>query len=134
MSASSAARPLTPRTSERTRATTLLITKRVDPRCISELLRRRREHRRHRFHQPLPARRVFPQPPPPRRRQTVELRPPVVLRFAPRALDQTVMLQPVQRRIQRTLLYLQRAMRDLLDPQQHAVTVHVAERDSLQNE
>jgi hypothetical protein len=65
----------------------------------------------------VPARRIVAEPPPARRRQTIELRPAVVVRLAPLTRDQTLVLEPVERRIQRTLLNLQRAARDLLDPQ-----------------
>jgi len=41
-------------------------------------------------------------------------------------------LQPVQRGVERALLNLQRAARDLLDAQQYAVPVQLSERDGLE--
>ena len=52
----------------------------------------------------------------------------------PRGGQQPLLLEAVERRIQRTLLDDQRAARDLLDAQQHAVPVEGSERDGLENQ
>jgi hypothetical protein len=44
------------------------------------------------------------------------------------------MLEAVERRVERTLLDLERAARDLPDAQQHGVAVQLAERDRLEDE
>src|SRR5437773_11623112 len=56
-----------------------------------------------------------------RRRQPVIFRLALVFRLAPFAGDPALMLQPIQRRIQRALLNLQAIFRNLLDAKQNAV-------------
>src|SRR5882762_6639289 len=59
---------------------------------------------------------------------------PVIVRIAPLCVDPASLLQPVQCRIQRALLYLQHVLGDLLDAQRNAPAVHGLERQGFQNE
>ena len=66
--------------------------------------------------------------------EAVVLRFAIVLGGAPVAVDQSLMLEAIQRGIERALLNEQCAAGDLLDAKEHAVAVQLAERDRLQNE
>src|SRR4029077_17578397 len=93
----------------------------------SGLLRPRTERRGHGVDQPLPAFGLRFQLAAARRGELVELRTPVVVRDAPLARQPPLVLQAKERRVERALLDQQRAVGDLLDPQQHAVSVQGAE-------
>src|SRR5688500_10306631 len=92
---------------------------------------RRGEGERHRARETIPACRFRAEPPTASRRQSIVLRLAVVLRDAPLAVDEPLVLEAVQRRVQRTLLDLECAARDLADAKQHAVAVQLAERTGL---
>src|SRR6266849_3951986 len=70
----------------------------------------------------------------PRRREPVIFGLAFVFRLAPFAGDPSLVLQPVQRRVQGTLLNLQPIFRNLLDAQQNAVAVQRAEGNSLEDQ
>src|SRR6185312_11483530 len=110
-SASKSPRDVSARTSERRRAN------------ISHLLRCRAQGGGNRRRESAPARSFLTQAPPPRGGQRVVLRPPVVVALAPFGRDESLMFQPVERRIQRALRNLERVTRDLPNAQQHAVPV-----------
>jgi hypothetical protein len=67
-------------------------------------------------------------------RRRVELRLAVVVALAPLRDDELLVLQPVERRIERPLGHLQRVARDLTDAQQHAVPVQRFERHRLEDQ
>ena len=71
---------------------------------------------------------------PSERGELVILCAPVVVGHAPFAVDQSLPLEAVQRRIERALLDVQRAAGDLLDAQQHAISMQLAERDRFQDQ
>src|SRR5687767_9903874 len=81
-----------------------------------------------------PALRLVAQRAPARARESIVARAPVVRRFAPLALDQPAVLQPLQRRVERALIHLELAPRDLLDPLADAPAVQGRERQRLQDE
>jgi hypothetical protein len=58
----------------------------------------------------------------------------LVLGFAPLTRDQALVLQPVERRLQRALLDLQLFAGDLLYAKQNPVAMQRAERDSLEDQ
>jgi hypothetical protein len=58
----------------------------------------------------------------------------LVVRFAPFAGDQALMLQAVERGIERALLDLEAVAGDLLDAQEDAVPVKLRERQSFEDE
>src|SRR5262249_3401327 len=64
----------------------------------------------------------------------VELGLPVVSGNPPLGIEQPLVFQSVQRRIERALLNGQRVTCDLFDAKQHAVAMLGAERHSLQNQ
>src|SRR5688500_3240593 len=99
-----------------------------------DLLRGGAKRRRHRFGQPFPARRFIAQAGAAERRQLVVLGAPVVVRHAPFTLDQPLLFETVKGGIERALLDVQRVPGDLLDAQQHAIAVQLAERHGFQNE
>src|SRR4029077_19235734 len=78
--------------------------------------------------------RFFLQPFTPLRRQLVKFGPPVVFRFPPLRLEQSLTHQPEQGRIQRSLLDEQPLSGNLLDPGKNRVTMKRSERDGLENE
>src|SRR5690606_2002099 len=84
--------------------------------------------------QAVPARHLIAQTLPPRRGQSVVLRPSVVLAHSPLALDESPVLEAVERRVERALLDLESATRDLLDTEQHAIPVQLAEGEGLQDQ
>jgi hypothetical protein len=55
--------------------------------------------------------------------------PPLVLRFTPLRGDESLMLEAIQRGIERALLNLQTVLRDLLNAEQDAVAVQRSQRD-----
>src|SRR5262249_57318245 len=95
----------------------------VFARLASQFLRLCRQNPRNHFRHPVPLLLFALQPLLPIRRQPVILRFPLVLRFAPFGGNPALILQPVERRVQRTLLDLEPPARNLLDPQQHSVSV-----------
>src|SRR4029079_14282529 len=56
--------------------------------------------------------------------ELIELGLAVVLGIAPFRLDQPLLLQPVQRRIERSLVHLQHVLRELLDPLGDSPSMH----------
>src|SRR5262245_33773946 len=66
--------------------------------------------------------------------ERIELGLAVVVRRAPLAVDEALMLEPIEGGIERTLLDGERASGDLLDAQQHAVAMLRAERDGLEDQ
>src|SRR5688500_8029515 len=95
---------------------------------------RRAQCRPDRGGETVPARRLFLQPLPPRRRERVELRLAVVIALAPLRVDEPLMLEAVQRWVERALGNVERLVRNLLDAEQHAVTVQRSERHGLENQ
>jgi len=81
-----------------------------------------------------PRRRVRLELPPAARGQRVVLRVPVVVRRSPLGANQTAALEAVKRRVQRALLHLYDAGRDLLEPFGNRPPVLRAERDGLEDE
>src|SRR5262249_29799539 len=73
--------------------------------------------------QAIPARRLFAQSLPPGGSQAVESGLALVFAFAPVRCDQALMLQTVECGIEGTLSDLQGILRNLLNPQEHAITV-----------
>src|SRR5438309_1747512 len=71
---------------------------------------------------------------PPCRRQAIESRPALVLGFAPLALDEPLVLEAIQRGIQRALLNFEALAGALLDAQQDTVAMQRSERDRLENQ
>jgi len=61
--------------------------------------------------------------------QPIELRFALIFGFAPLTRDQPLVLQPVQRWVQRSLLNLQLLAGDLLDAKQNPVAMHRADHD-----
>src|SRR5262245_13056243 len=88
----------------------------------------------HRDHEPIPALRLLLQPATAGCGEAVVLGSAVVVRSAPFGLEQTLVLEPIQRGVERALLDRQRLVRDLLNAQQHAVAVQLAERNRLEDE
>src|SRR3954470_18626475 len=84
--------------------------------------------------QTIPAVRLLSEPAAAGSGEAVILGPAVVLRRDPLGFEQPLVLEPVERWIESSLLHEQRAIRDLLDSQQHAVSVQLAERDRLQDQ
>src|SRR3970282_415305 len=82
----------------------------------------------------LPVVRLFAQPLSAGGGERVVLRLALVVGLAPLEGDQALVLEAVQRGVERPLRNLQRVFRDLLQAQQHAVTVPRAERDGLEGE
>src|SRR4029077_6237701 len=95
----------------------------AEKRCptTSHLLRRGVQRRRDRGRQAVPVGGLLAQPPASGGGEGVELRLAIVLALPPLGGDQLLVLQPVERRIERALRNLQRLARDLADAQQHAV-------------
>lgn len=71
---------------------------------------------------------------PAERGQFVETRASVVRRGAPAAGDQPALFEAIEGRVQGTLLHEDRPAGDLLDAEQHAVAVHIPQRDGLEND
>src|SRR5690606_10970510 len=67
-------------------------------------------------------------------RECVELRAPAFGRDAPRRGNQLLVLEPVQGRIERTLIDLQRLARQLADPFRDAPAVERLELQRLEDE
>src|SRR5690606_19303502 len=125
ISASTSSRRRWPRQSERNRASRP---------CMSYLLWSGAQRHRDGLGQAVPARHLIAQTLPPRRGQSVVLRPSVVLAHSPLALDASPVLEAVERRVERALLDLESATRDLLDTEQHAIPVQLAEGEGLQDQ
>src|SRR5689334_9811949 len=66
--------------------------------------------------------------------QLVEFCLAVILAFTPLRLDEALVLQPVQGRIERALFNLEVSLGQLLNPEQHAIAVLWAERHCFQNQ
>src|SRR5262245_39759013 len=66
--------------------------------------------------------------------QPIELCFALIFGFAPLTRDQSLMFQPVQGWVQRSLLDLQRVAGDLLDTKQNPVAMQWAQRDSFENQ
>src|SRR5436309_16105666 len=82
---------------------------------MSHLVRGGVQGRRDRGRQTVPVGGLLAQPPASGRSQRVELRLAVVLALPPFGGDELLMLQPVERRIERTLRDLQRLARNLAE-------------------
>src|SRR6185295_7592754 len=67
-------------------------------------------------------------------RQRVKLRLPPGLRGLPLRLQPLLLLQPVQRGIERTLVHLNHGLRNLLQPLRDAVAVRRFQRENLQDQ
>src|SRR4030095_8012308 len=67
-------------------------------------------------------------------REPVKARPALVLGLAPLARDEALVLEAIQRRIERALLDAEALLRDLLDAEQDAVAVERAERNGLEDQ
>src|SRR5262245_32586254 len=87
----------------------------------SQLLGLRRQHPPNHLCHPIPLLLFALQSPFAFRREPVVLRLPFVFRFAPLARNPALVLQPVQRRIERPLLNLEPPARNLLNPEQHSI-------------
>ena len=74
------------------------------------------------------------EPAPAGRGERVELRLALVVALAPFGGDQALVLEPVERRIERALRDLQGVAGDLLDAEQDAVAVQRLERHRLENQ
>src|SRR3954452_730942 len=85
----------------------------------SALLQRGSQRRGHHSRQPLPSGCFFAETLSASRGQLVVLGLSVVVRDAPLGIEQTLTLEPIQGRVQRTLLDLQRAAGHLANAQQH---------------
>src|SRR5690606_29875895 len=83
---------------------------------------------------PAPALQLDAQRAPAARREPVIARTPAVVRRAPLARDQALLLQPLQRRIQRPLVHLQHALRNLLHALADPPPVHRGQGKGLQHE
>ena len=101
---------------------------------VEELLRGGGEGARNRLHEAIPARGLLTQATASERGEAVVLRLAVVLRRPPFARDKPLVLEAVQRGIQRALLDEECAAGDLLDPEQHAIAVQLAQRYGLEDE
>ena len=66
--------------------------------------------------------------------QRVELGLALVLALAPFGGDQALVLEAIERRVERALRHAQRFARNLLDAQQHAVAVERLQRHRFQNQ
>ena len=66
-------------------------------------------------------------------RQTVKLRAPIVFGNSPFRGEHALFLQPKKGRVKRALLHLERPARDLLNAEQHAVSVQRPQRHRLQD-
>src|SRR5215471_15917670 len=82
------------------------------------------EHARDGGGDALPVARLFRKLLPSLARKLVELRLAVVFRVAPLRVDQALLLEPMQRRIERSLVYLQDVIRYLLDALGNTPSVH----------
>src|SRR5215831_16721844 len=100
---------------------------------ISYLLRRCAHCGADRLNQAIPAGSFFAQTFSTGRTQTVKPGFAFVFTFAPIRVDQSLMLETVKRGIKGSLGNLQSFSRDLLYPQQHAVTVKRPEGNSFEN-
>src|SRR5262245_62169397 len=67
-------------------------------------------------------------------RQSIEARAPIVLGRAPVSGDPALFLEPLQRRIERTLLHLQDLVRELSNPLRDRPAMQRFERDRLEDE
>src|SRR5690606_19972862 len=92
------------------------------------------KHSIHGFRQPLPLLVLFGESPATLRRQRVVARAPVVLRNRPATADQTLPLQPVQRRIQRALVDLELVAGCRANPVHDTPAVRIAELERLEHE
>src|SRR5258708_28342090 len=81
----------------------------------SALGRARSQRGRHRGRETVPAVGFLAVPLPPRRREAVVLRAPVVLRRAPFGIEESLMLQAIEGRVKRALFDQERTLRDLFD-------------------
>src|SRR5262245_52101922 len=84
--------------------------------------------------EPCPALGFTIQVPAPRARQRIELRPAVVLRRPPLRFDPPLLLQLVQRGIERAVAHLQHIVRDLLQPLADRPAVQRFERQDLEDQ
>src|SRR5206468_3148592 len=84
--------------------------------------------------EPTPVVDFLSEPSLPAGRQRVILRLATIVGLAPFRLDQSLMFEAVQRRIQRPLLDLELVAGNLLDAQQYAVAVKRSEGDRLQDQ
>src|SRR5436305_4826880 len=101
---------------------------------MSHLVRGGVQGSRDRGGQTVPVGSLLAQPPASRRSQRVELRLAVVLALPPLGGDQLLVLQPVERRIERALRDFQSLARDLADAQQHSISMQRRQRHRLQNQ
>ena len=70
----------------------------------------------------------------PARGEAVKLGAPVVVGYAPLGVEQPLLLESEERRVERALLDEQGAARHLLNAEQHAVPVQRPQRGGLQDE
>src|SRR5665647_1057213 len=70
----------------------------------------------------------------PPRRGPVVLRAPIVLGGLPLAVDPPALLEPLQRRVERSLIHIERAARELLDALADPPPVHGLEGERLEHE
>src|SRR3954471_1925011 len=83
---------------------------------------------------PLPVRGFLRELLAPGPRQRVELRAPVVLGITPRRLDPALLLETVERGVERSLVHLQHVLGQLLQPLRDAPAVHVAGGKGAENQ
>src|ERR1051326_2807213 len=95
---------------------------------------RRAHHEVDRARQPVPVRELGVEAPAARRGQRVELRLAPAVGRAPLGFDPPLLLERVERRVERSLLHLQLVFRDLLDALRDRPAMLRLERDDFQNE
>src|SRR5689334_14122283 len=96
---------------------------RQSARRMSRLLRHGAQDLGHRRREAVPTFRFLAEPFSSGSGQSVVLRAPIVVRYPPFRVQQRLTFQAIEGGIERALLDQQRAAGDLLDPQQHAVTM-----------
>src|SRR5206468_1963348 len=101
---------------------------------ISHLIGSRVERGSHGGGETFPAVGFFPKALSSSRSHRVVLRFPAVLALSPFGGDQPLMLQPIERGIERALRNLQRVVGHLLDPQEYAVAVERLQRHRFQDQ
>src|SRR5690349_2371025 len=81
-----------------------------------------------------PALRLLSQGAPAGRGEAVKARASIALRRPPFARDEPLVLEALQRRVERALVHLERTVGDLLDALADPPSMHGGERERLQNE
>src|SRR3954451_17264593 len=95
---------------------------------------RRADHQVDRARQPVPVGELGVEAAAARFGQRVELHLAAVVRLAPLGLDPALLLEPVERRVQRALLHLQLFLRDLLDALADGPAMFWLERHHLEDQ